>query len=382
MPLVRRSLIGLFLLFHLGAASGASARDRLDEQALRALAQAPASFIDAHVKEGHAFHGLASYYGNVSLYIVDGDGLRQLAEGDSATLAGPQWLAVAGRLNVLVIRMPGLSVSLGAQGPVFDNAQILAGPGPEALLLDKSELAATAPELDRIAYAHLWRPLAWLSRRMEAILVFIQSHGIANWGLAIAAFAVLLKLALLPVGIMTTRLQREGSQVQAMLAPQLAAIKAKYDGEEAHNRMMAAYKQANVSPFYTLKPMLGSLIQIPILIAIFNTLGEMPQFAGHSFLWIDNLAYPDSFGRLPFVVPWIGNDISLLPWVMTAVTVFSSLVYKNRFAPAAELRRQKRNIYLMAFFFLVLFYPFPAAMVLFWAAVNLLQILQQKCFSI
>ena len=52
------------------------------------------------------------------------------------------------------------------------------------------------------------------------------------------------------------RFQRRVSQVQAQLAPQLAEIKANYDGEEAHNRLMAAHKSLGVLPFYTLKPML------------------------------------------------------------------------------------------------------------------------------
>lgn len=310
------------------------------------------------MQERRSFHGLASYYRKVALYLVDSDGLRGLDKGDSATLVGPQWLAIAGRFKVLVIRMPGLAIRRDRQGVIFNNPQLLTGGKLVAKLLDKSDLSALAPELEQITYAHLWKPLAWLSRSAEATLVFIQAHGIANWGLAIAAFALLLKLVLLPVGFVTVRLQRKGNQVQALLAPQLAEIKAKYDGEEAHNRMMAAYKEANVSPFYTLKPMLGSLVQIPILIAIFNALGEMPQLSGQSFLWIDDLAYPDSIGSLPFFIPWIGDDINLLPCIMTGVAVLSAFLYKNHLASVSELQRQKRNVFLMALLFFFYFIRF------------------------
>lgn len=383
MPVARWPLVvlALFIEFSILLPNLAKSEE-LDEQALSQFLKAPASFIESHVKERHAFYGLASYYSNIAIYVVDKGVLRELDNGDSTTLTGAQWLAIAGRLKVLVVSMPGLMVRLDGQELVFDNPQLVAEVGDGARLLDKSDLATLGPELVQITYAHLWRPLAWLSRRVESLLALIHAHGVTNWGLTIVVFALLLKLVLLPIGILTIRLQRENSRVQALLAPQLAIIKTKYDGEEAHKRMMAAYKQANVSPFYTLKPMLGTFIQIPILIAVFNALGEMPQFAGQSFLWIDDLAYPDSIGQLPVVIPWIGNEISLLPWLMTGATLLSSVFYENRLAPASELRRQKRNVCLMAVVFLILFYPFPAAMVLFWLLVNLLQTVQQKYIRI
>ena len=181
---------------------------------------------------------------------------------------------------------------------------------------------------------------------------------------------------------MTVHFQRRVSKVQAQLAPRLADIKANYDGEDAHNRLMAAHKELGVSPFYTLKPMLGSLIQIPILIAVFNAFGEMPQLGGQSFLWIENLAYPDSIGHLPFAIPMFGANISLLPFIMTAVTLFSTIIFSNRHAPEAEVNRQKRNLYFMAGAFFVLFYPFPAAMVLYWTLANILQTIQQQVIRI
>jgi len=123
-----------------------------------------------------------------------------------------------------------------------------------------------------------------LSKLIESILVLIQTYIVSSWGAVIIVFAILLKLLLLPVGIMTTNFQRKVSQIQSSLAPKLSDIKANYDGEEAHNRFMIAHKELGVSPFYALKPMLGLFIQLPIMIAVFNTLGEMSQFAGQSFL--------------------------------------------------------------------------------------------------
>ena len=184
------------------------------------------------------------------------------------------------------------------------------------------------------------------------------------------------------LAILTLRLQRDVSRYQSALAPQLAEIKANHDGEEAHNRIMAAYKGLGITPFFTLKPLFASLIQIPILVAIFNALGEMPQLQGAAFLWVDNLAYPDAVGSLPMSVPLLGNTLNLLPFVMTLVTVISTLTFRNPHAPVAEMRRQKRNLLVMSAVFFVLFYPFPAAMVLYWTLANALQLVQQRFVSV
>ena len=199
-----------------------------------------------------------------------------------------------------------------------------------------------------------------------------------GWGMTIVLFTVLLKLLMVPPGILSARMQSQVSQHQKQLAPVLAEIKANYDGEEAHTRIVAAHKERGISIFFALKPMLMMFVQVPVWIAVFNALGEMPQLADSSFLWINDLAYPDSIANLPLTLPLFGGSVSLLPWLMTAVTILSTVTLQDRHAPAQELKNQKRNLYLMALGFFVLFYPFPAAMVLYWTLSNALQIVQQR----
>ncbi|MEO1895031.1 MAG: YidC/Oxa1 family membrane protein insertase [Methylococcales bacterium] len=100
------------------------------------------------------------------------------------------------------------------------------------------------------------------------------------------------------------------------------------------------------------------------------------------FLWIDNLAYPDAIGYLLFTTPMLGNTISLLSYIMMAVTLYSTVIFQNRHASEAEMKRQKRNFYLMAAAFFFLFYPFPAVMVLYWALANIFHTVQQQIIKI
>jgi len=349
---------------------------------IEALIKSPSLVISEKVQENYTFYGLASYYNNVGHYVVADNETRKIDGGESIELKQAQWLIIAGRHNVLLIKAMGLSLRLDGSTLVLDNPEILNHSGSVAKLVTKSELASIAPELDKIRYIHLWSALAWLTKLVETSLVGVQLHLVSDWGLAIVVFSVLLKILLLPLGVMTVRFQRRASKVQTLLEPQLASIKTNYDGEEAHSRLIAAHKEAGVSPFFTLKPVLGSLVQVPILVAVFNALGEMPQLDAHSFLWIESLAYPDTLGHLSFGVPMFGDTISLLPFIMTVVTLYSTIIYKNRHSTELAIKRQKRNLYLMAAGFFILFYPFPSAMVLYWALANILQTIQQQIIKI
>ena len=333
-------------------------------------------------KDELTFFGLASYYNNINYYIIKKDKIKKIEINDQATLKKNEYLAVVKRLNVMLIEEVGLIVKLDKGKLSRDTQYSLIAKNSIIRIIPKSELLAISPELDQIRYYHLWSPLAWLSKLIESILILIQTYIVSSWGMVVIVFAVLLKLLLLPVGIMTTNFQRKVSQVQSSLAPKLSDIKTNYEGEEAHNRFMIAHKELGVSPFYALKPMLGLFIQLPIMIAVFNTLGEMSQFSGQSFLWIENLAYPDAIGQLSFVMPMFGDTINLLPFIMMTVAIYLTIFFQNSHISEAGVRRQKRNLYFMAFAFFILFYPFPAAMVLYWVLANILQTIQQRFIKI
>ena len=353
-----------------------------DEKIFSALPSPPGSSIADQVGEDYSFYGLASYYNSLSYYLVDSYQVRKLIKEESISLTLDQRLAVVGRFKVLLISGEGTSLRFDGRQLSTDRAASVVQQGASVEVVSKSALQAISPVLDQLRYAHLWPPLAQLSKLVELALTKVHSAGITNWGWVLVIFSLLLKLLLLPVSIMTLIFQRRVSQVQTALEPVLADIKARYDGERAHNLLMAAHRERGVTPFYTLKPMLGSFVQIPVLIAVFNALGEMAQFNHQSFLWIDNLAYPDVVGQLSVGIPMIGDAISLLPLLMTLITVWATVAFQNRHASVEEVKRQKRNLFFMAAAFLILFYPFPAVMVLYWTLANLFQVVQQQLIKI
>ena len=318
------------------------------------------------VKDPYPFSGLASYFNNVDFLIVGGVSAKRLQEDQSYVLQDDEWLVIVGRFRVLLLQQPGIRLertdsSLNATNFLeFDKR-------PSIVVLEKSQLEQFAPELSNIRYHHLWKPLAVLAYAAERSLIFLHQHLLQNWILTLIAFSLAIKILLYPITRHTEAAQNKVDAIRLVLDPQLEEIKRSFDGETAHNKIMEAHKKLGVSPFFSLRPMLVTLIQFPILIATFNALGEMPQFQGVSFLWIEDLAYPDSLASLPTRLAILGSEISLLPFVMSTLTLASMLYMSGSV--------KKTSVIFMPLLFLILFYPFPAAMVMYWALVNFWQFL-------
>ncbi|ASX26847.1 YidC/Oxa1 family membrane protein insertase [Candidatus Williamhamiltonella defendens] len=343
------------------------------------------SFIETNVRDRFSYSGLAASYNDVGAYIVDIEGIKKL-DTEPYTLKPDQVLAFVGHYKIIILQNIVGVVSFKEGSLLWhknDTKNQLSSMGKtRALLLLKSDLDKLPQAIQRLKYAHLWDSLRWLCLLIEAIVLWLNTIQSFGWGMTIILLSLLFKLFILPANILLTRAQRKVSHIQARLTPELEYIKANFTGEEAHQKLIAAHKQQGVTLFYNLKPLLLTLAPIPFLIAIFNVLGEMNLIAGHPFLWIDDLGYPDAIYHLGFYIPLLGNSINLLPILMTLLTILSALIYQNKILSIKELRKQKRNLYFMAAGFFLLFYPFPSAMVLYWTFANIWQIIQQRWIRI
>ena len=332
--------------------------------------------IEDKVREPFSYSGLAAFYSGVTAYIVNEEIIKMVDDENFYSLTGSQSLAIVGHYKILIVRNINADISFIDEKLILKedtNRQKF-----QTQILLKSELTQLPQQFQKLKYAHLWEPFRLLCIGMEEVLLWLHSLHNLGWGITIILLSLLLKIFILPVNIYLTRSQRNVSYIQARLAPELEKIKTNFSGEEAHNKFMAAHKTLGVTPFYNLKPLLLTLLPIPFWIAIFNVLGELNQIAGHSFMWISNLGYPDAVFDFGKHIPLLGNSINLLPILMTLLTIFAALLHQNTIVSAKELLRQKLNLYFMALGFLVLFYPFPSAMVLYWTCANVWGLIQQR----
>jgi len=132
-----------------------------------------------------------------------------------------------------------------------------------------------------------------------------------------------------------------------------------------------------VHPLYSLKGLVGVAIVVPVFIGAFNMLAENIHLLNTGFLWITDLSRPDGLFELPFAVPFFGNELNALPFLMTGLSVAASSLHKPLATDAGLRKKQLRNMLLLAVAFFVLFYTFPAGMVLYWTTTNLISVV--KC---
>ena len=254
-----------------------------------------------------------------------------------------------------------------------DTVELYGGP------IDPRKLSLLDPGLDQLFLNSMWPGARQLSLGMKWLLD--KAYAItASWGLAIIAMSLMVKLLMSPLSRLAQRLQDQVNQTKTQLQPMIAQIRAESRGEEQVNRLNALYKEYGVSPLYAFKSLTGLLIQIPVFIAAYHLLHEHPGLNGTSFLWISDLALPDHAIALPFAIPFFGGWINILPLLMTLLTIITAKLHQEPNLSDDLARSQQRQLYLMALAFLVLFYTFPAGMMLYWTINNAVEALKSTRF--
>ena len=329
--------------------------------------------------------GFAAMLDRVHRVLVRPEGVRPLgSEPSGSVLLGTrEWAGIRNRFWALLVHadsagsiepQPGESLTVRIpMDPTRPGAHFRFYSGP----VEPRALAAADPELGRLFLSGLWTWVRALSLGLLHLLRALTAI-IGNAGLAIVALAGAVKLLLLPLTLVAERLQAQVHATQARLQPDLDVINAAYRGEERTRRTVALYRQAGVSPFYTLRSLVGFLIQIPVFIAAFDMLAENFDLQGVSFLWIRDLSRPDALWRLPVCFPFFGCDLNLLPFLMSGISIAALLRHHTPLLTPALVRRQRRNLTAMSVAFFFLFYTFPAAMVLYWTSTNFVQLVSQE----
>ena len=190
---------------------------------------------------------------------------------------------------------------------------------------------------------------------------------IPNYGIVLIIFSILVKLLLHPL----TKKQFASTQNMQQAQPQVAALKEKYkdDPKRLNEETMKLYKELGVNPLGGCLPL---LIQMPILIAMFNLFRTTIELRGAAFkgleFWISDLSLPDTVGTL------MGIDINLLPVIMSG----TMMLQQKLMAPSSNANPQMKNLpYIMTAVFFFMFYTFPSGLNLYYTLFNIMSIAQQ-----
>ena len=259
-----------------------------------------------------------------------------------------------------------METTAGGQGL---NLDLYLGP------VEPAALSESAAELESLMYSGLWFWLRWICQALYHLLNGIVML-VPQWGLAVMVLSVLVGVLMRPLSKIADRLQDQVHEIDARLSPLLTDIKKNHKGAEQSEKIIAMYKEAGVHPLYSLKSLAGVFVVIPVFIGAFDMLAENIHLSGEAFLWIVDLSHPDAFLRLPFDIPFFGEYLNLLPFIMTGFSFVASKLHSHPSMDAVQRSKHARNLVLMSLGFLVLFYTFPAGMVLYWTTNNLISVVK------
>jgi len=320
-----------------------------------------------------------------SRYLVfEGDSVSTIGLNDAeqSVRNSDGWFGFRNRFWTAMV-LPGSPVSMQFEtGESVEDARIDVASTDQAFSLDMylgpiepRALSQASSALENLMYSGLWFWLRWICQALYYLLSAI-SMVVPQWGLAVMVLSVVVGMLMQPLSKIADRLQNQVHEIDARLAPKLRAIKNDHKGAEQSEKILAMYKEEDVHPLYSLKSLVGVFVVIPVFIGAFDMLAENIHLSAESFLWIADLSRQDAFLALPFRVPFFGAYLNLLPFIMTGFSFIASRLHSHPAMDAVQRRKHTRNLVLMSLGFLVLFYTFPAGMVLYWTTNNLISVIK------
>ena len=195
---------------------------------------------------------------------------------------------------------------------------------------------------------------------------------IPNYGWAIIIISVLTKVLFYRLTHKSFKSMKEMQDLQ----PRLAALKEKFgnDKRRLSEETMKLYREAGVNPLGGCLPM---LLQMPVFIALFNVLSHAIELRGAPWIaWINDLSQQDILFKLPFTLPLIGDNFSLLPLLMGAAMWMQSKLGASPTGQPGNPMPPGFNT-LLPIVFTVLFYKMPSGLVIYWIINTGLSVFQQ-----
>ncbi len=159
-----------------------------------------------------------------------------------------------------------------------------------------------------------------------------------------------------------------------VLKPQLDEIKERHgdDMQKAQAEQMKLYGKVGVNPLSGCIPM---LLQMPILLAMFNFFPNSIELRQAGFLWATDLSSYDSVLSLPFSIPFYGSHVSLFTLLMAGSTLLYT--WSNQQMNASMQGPMKSMQYLMPVMMIFFFNNFSSGLTFYYFILNILNFGQQ-----
>jgi len=202
---------------------------------------------------------------------------------------------------------------------------------------------------------------------------------IANYGLIILVLTLIIKLVLFPL----TYKSYSSAAKMRILKPEIDKVTEKIGEDKQMERQqatMSLYKKAGVNPMGGCLP---TLLQMPILIALYRFFPASIELRQKSFLWVKDLSTYDAIltweGNIPIINMIFGNHISLFTLLMAVAMVFNTMLTSANTSMDSsnpQAKTMKYMMYLMPVMMIVWFNGYSAGLSYYYFLSTLIGIIQ------
>lgn len=212
-------------------------------------------------------------------------------------------------------------------------------------------------------------------------------HGwLGDYGLAIIALTILIRLALMPLTLKQTKSMYELQRIQ----PKIKELQEKHKNnkEKLQEETLKFYQENKVNPFGGCLPL---LLQMPIFIALFRMLGTAGKTKGLFLQHIDSLepaaqtaakAFKVGITILPDITKsasfWFTENglAAALPYIVFVALFGLSIVIPQLMQPGSQAQQRQMGI-AMGVMMLWFGWSVSAGVLLYWVTSSFLGVLQQ-----
>lgn len=182
-----------------------------------------------------------------------------------------------------------------------------------------------------------------------------------NWGLAVILLSILVKLVLWFPTHNSYKNMYMNQQKMREVQPRMDALKRKYPNDATKQREEQAkiFQEAGINPLGGCLPL---ILQMPVIYALYATLGHSIELRGAGFLWLKDLSLLDPTYVLPLLV---------------GVTMILQQKVSGQMATQTT-GQQKMMMWMMPVVLTFISTKWPAGLLLYWVVTNVLSMIQQK----
>ena len=220
-----------------------------------------------------------------------------------------------------------------------------------------------------------WGWFSFLTKPISYAINWFYSY-VGNFGLAIIAFTILMRLILFPLAHTSFKSMAKMKKLQ----PDMQRLKETYPDDRAkmQQELMALYKKEGANPIAGCLPI---LVQIPIFFSLYKVLFvTIEMYHAPFYGWIHDLSAPDPLGILTVfgLISWdVPNALSIINIGILPIFMGFTMWLQQKLNPAPTDPTQAKIFAFLPFVFTFILAGFAAGLVLYWSVNNILSIAQQ-----